>query len=198
MTVLSACGGSGDGGSVTIRILGDPALDGIILTDGTAVAAGGGPATGDIDAVVPGVGGRVLYSFPLGAIPPGATLQSVTLELHQRLVIGTPYATHGVVVLDHLDYGPALDFGDFNLVALAPSFAVASADTTLGMKSVTVTAQVLADLAAARPNSQYRLRFSTLDTNNDGANDVAGWEDAELSGGSPVGSEPKLIVTYVP
>jgi hypothetical protein len=54
------------------------------------------------------------------------------------------------------------------------------------------------DLAAARPNSQYRLRFSLLDTDNDGDADAVAWTDAELSGGWPVGTEPKLIVTYLP
>jgi hypothetical protein len=194
---LPACGGGGDG-PVTIRLLGDDALDGFVRSDGTPFAVGGGPAIGDVDVALPGLGHRMFFSFPLAAIPPGTTLVSVTLEITTRGVLGTPYATHGNAILDHLDYGPTLDGGDYGLASLAPAFATAATDATLGTKSVDVTARVMADIAAGRPNSQYRLRFSLLDSDNDGVSDVAGWEDAVLSGGSPAGAEPKLIVTYQP
>jgi hypothetical protein len=197
--LLAGCGGSGGGDeTVTLRILADADKDGFVLNIGTFSATGNGPATGDIDSIMPGVGGRMFYSFPLAAIPPGATIQSATLEVTQEAVIGTPYATHGVLLLDHLDYGPALDGGDFFLVALTSAFAVISVSPDLGTKSADVTARVTADLAAARPNSQYRLRFSVVDTDNDGNADACLWTDAELSGGGPVGTEPRLLVTYLP
>jgi hypothetical protein len=198
LPLVPACGGSGGGGPLTLQILGEAALDGFVRTDGLVSAAGGGPAIGDLDHSHPGLGHRVFFSFSLAALPAGATVTSVALQITQGNVVGAPYATHGVAVLDHLDYGASLDAGDYDADALTLGFATASSEATLSTKTLDVTSQVLADLGAARPRSQFRLRFSLLDSDDDGAADAAGWVDSEVSGAGAPGMEPKLIVTYVP
>jgi hypothetical protein len=198
--VLCGCGG-GDGDdplAVTIDLLSDPARDGFVLNDGTANTAGSGPGVGDIDFLVNGRAGREFFHFDLTPIPPGATIVSAVLVANQANVVGTPYATHGVVLVDHVDFGAALDGGDFGAAALTAGLATLSSDATAGSKAAGVTSAVVADRAAARTTTQFRLRFSLLDTDVDGAADVALFTDGERSDSSPPGTEPTLRVTYNP
>jgi hypothetical protein len=62
-------------------------------------------------------------------------------------------------------------------------------------KLLNVTAGVLGDYAATRPRSQFRVRFSTADGNNDGVSDFAYFGDAEKSCCAANGV-PQLVITY--
>lgn len=191
----SGCGGSGGSGSIALAC--DAALDGFVRSDGVAVSAGNGPAVGDLDNFIPGVGVRQFVSFSLGSLPASGTLVSATLQMRQLTVLGAPFGTHGVVVLDHLDYGPTLDALDFGRAPLAGPLGPFAPDATLGVRTLDVTAQVAADLAAGRVRSQFRLRFSMLDSDNDGSPDAVAFTDAERSHGSEApGDEPVLVVTW--
>lgn len=193
--IVSGCGGS-SGGSLPVTVIldGDASLDGFADDAGGAASTGG--FTGDFDSIFAGIGARQFFSFDLTVLPPGITVTQATLQIDQQSIQGTPYATHGVVVIDHLDYGMALDGGDFNAAALQSNVGTISADATIGVKALDVTANVQADLSAARVNSQYRARFTLIDTDNDGVDDFVIFVD---SGQSNVGGQiPHLVVSYIP
>jgi hypothetical protein len=171
-------------------------LDGYVDTSGAAVSNAGGPWTGDIDFVTAGRGARQFFSFDLSLLPAGATILDAQLQLDQVVVFGSPYATHGVVALDHLDYGATLDAADFNAAALA-TVGVLSADATIGIKMLDVTASVQADVAAARAYSQFRAYFTLQDSDNDNADDYALFLDSEHSNFA-TGEIPRLVIQYLP
>lgn len=187
---LVGCGGgSGGAGPVTIGILSTPALDGYVLASGTVFNAQTLLAAGDTAS---GEMARFFVSFPLGAIPPGAQIQSASLEMTQSNVQGTPYTDLGFLVIDHMDYGASLDAPDFGLGALSPAFAVFSSTTALGLRTLDVTPQLEADIAALRTRSQYRCRFGA-DTDGNPDDDYVHFNANEA------GSEiPVLVVTYLP
>jgi hypothetical protein len=98
-------------------------------------------------------------------------------------------------VVDHLDYGATLDVGDYDLSPLASAFAIAATGPDTASHEVDVASRVQADWAAGRTRSQFRLRFSIQDGDNDGINDIAAWTDPELSvNGS--GDQPQLVIRY--
>ncbi len=115
------------------------------------------------------------------------------LRMHQSAVIGAPYATLGSVIVDHVDIGLTLDAADFGAAALQAGVGLLSSDATVGPKSLDVTSQVLADIAAARPRSGFRLRFPVA-SDADAADDFAQFNDGEDSFGN--GLLPFLIVSY--
>jgi hypothetical protein len=195
LSLLGGCGSGGGDDAVTLGLGSAAALDGWVESDGTVVTGAGGPLVGDFDAVQPNVGYRQFFSFSLAGIPAGATVTNATLQLHQQITFGTPFATHGVVVVDHVDYGATLDAADYLGGTITAGIGTIASDATAGIRTLDVTARVAADIAAARTRSQYRLRFSVLDTDNDGASDYTQFCDAENSI-SGTGTLPVLLVTY--
>ena len=193
--VWAGCGGSPTAPSVSVTLPSEASIDGFVRSDGTAVTAGGGPGVGDLEQFVPGIGYREFYSFNLAGIPPTATLNSATLNLFQAAVYGAAYPTHGFVVVDHVDVGTALDPGDYAGNTLTPDLGILSINPAIGYKTIDVLAAVKADLAAGRSRSQFRLRFSVLDFNNDGQNDFAEFTDVEDSCCS-VSRAPGLAIAY--
>jgi hypothetical protein len=137
---------------------------------------------------------RGFVSFDLTPLPAGATVTSATLSMYQWVVLGTPYASLGSQLVDHVDFGATLDSGDFALVALSSGFDTLSSDATVGPKLLSVTAQVVADLTAARVRSQFRIRFA-LGTDGDASEDSCSFRRADASTASEV---PTLSVTYQP
>lgn len=202
LLLLGGCGGSGDGDDppgpgLTVMLPPQAALDGFVTSAGSAVAAGGGPFVGDLDASTAGLVGRTFYSFDLSALPAGATITGATLRVQAAVLQGAPFTTLGVVALDHVDYGTSLDAGDFALAALSPTTPTLLSTPTLTLVALDVTAFVQADRSAARPRVQFRLRFSPFGSDNDAANDYVSFTDTEVSnvaGGIP----PSLEVTYTP
>lgn len=191
---LAACGGGADGDGV-IDLASQAGLDGFVNSAGNVFTAGSGPAVGDIDSVSNGLGNRMFYSFDLASVPPSATeIVSATLQLSEEGVFGNPFATLSVVVVDHLDYGPALDGGDYNAAALQSAFAVFTGDSVVGYHPVDVTDQVRADWGLGRPRSQFRLRFAFGDSDFDGAIDAVSLNDQEDS--RATGRTPYLSITF--
>jgi len=189
--VAAGCGSSGSSGSapVTVTLFSDPGLDGTAGTLNFSSSAGL-PTAGDNGAQA----FQGFVSFDLSTLPPGAVVISATVTVAQVFVFGDPYADHGVVVLDHVDYGDVLDSSDYGTPSLTADVGVASSDSSIGATLIEATAEVAADLAAARTRSQFRLRFSLLDTDGDATADQALFEDGEDSNGS--GMVPTLEVTY--
>jgi hypothetical protein len=177
-------------------IVSTASLDGWVQSDGFANADRGGPGTGDLDSrAAGGLGERQFYSFDLSSLPPTAQVTSAVVRLFQATVIGSPYGSLGNVVVDHLDYGTSLDGSDYNLAALLADVGTLSTDAVIQYKTLDVTARVQADRSAGRPRSQFRLRFSIRDSNNNGVDDDALFGDAELSC-CLIDSLPQLVVTY--
>ena len=179
----------------TLEIISVSTMDGWAESNGSASSDMGGPLTGDYEHNNPGVGYRQFFSFGLADIPDGATIVSASLELFQTNDYGSPFTDLGNVVVDHLDYGATLDGDDYDMLALTANIGTLSVNTTEGYKILDVTTYVQTDSAAARDYSQYRLRFSVRDNDNDGARDSVSFTDAEDSCCS-TGNLPKLVVEY--
>jgi len=172
------------------------ALDGFARSDG-GFSAGSPGIVGDIESSFPGVGFRGFYSFDISMIPAGAVVISVTLRLYQSSVIGAPYASLGNVVVDHVDYGASLDGGDYSGGTLTGNIGVLSSSAVPGYKVLDVTGQVRGDIAGGRTRSQYRLRFSSADIDNDSAEDSARFVDAEICCAAP-DAPPQLVIRLAP
>jgi hypothetical protein len=186
--------GPGTGSEQTLTLPSTATLDGWVRSDLNLATSGSQPITGDIDASAPGLGYRQFYSFDLSGLPPGVTVTSATLRLYQGSTLGTPYVDLGDVVVDHVDYGATLLGAAYDAPAIVSNIGALSQDGTIEYKTMTVTDRVQADVAAGRTRSQFRLRFSVFDNNNDAGNDFAQFLDADFGGANP----PQLVVTYIP
>jgi hypothetical protein len=184
--------GPGTGPEITVNLLSTAGLDGYVRSDGNSGTMGGPAITGDLDAGAPAIGFRQFYSFDLSPLPAGSTVTSATLQLFQAAVGGTPYLDLGNVIVDHVDYGGALTGAAYGATALASNVGIISSDVTIASKTLVVTARVQADVAAVRTRSQFRVRFSTFDSNNDAGSDFAQFTDAEFLGTNV----PMLVVKY--
>jgi hypothetical protein len=200
---FSGCGGGGaDSGGPTGP---GPAPVPVTLTLSSEAARDGWAEYGDYGessgAALGGTGDfiigvhtrRQFFSFDLGVLPAGATIQSATLRLYQVRTSGTPYATHGVVVVDHMDYG-MLEGSDFDLPPLVANAGTLSTDAVLEWKTLDVTALVQSDRAARSDRTQVRLRWSPSENDHDAIDDEAHFVDAEDITGS--GFPPQLVLTY--
>lgn len=194
-TAIVACGSSPTGPSTSVTLSSAAAFDGWAQSNGVANASAAGPLVGDADQIFAGVGYREFYSFDLSAIPAGATIDSATLKLYQANVKGQPYTVLGNVIVDHVDLGTALDGSDYGAPAIASNIGTLSTSPTIEYKTLDVTSSVQADRTVGRQRSQYRLRFSNKDSNNDGVSDLAQFTDAEDSC-CGVNQPPQLIVVY--
>lgn len=199
-TGAAGCGGGGGGGGtptpVTVTLLSTAALDGHVHSTGNAQV---GPnyyvAYGDYaDAQGPVSGVRGFVSFDLASIPQGATVQEATLTLFQKSTVGSPFTVLGSNVVDHVVYGTVLEAGAYSRSGLGDAIATFPPDLTPGPKTVVVTSAVAIDVGA-RPQCQFRLRF-TIESNNDGASDGI----AYYSSGQATSEDqrPKLVITYLP
>lgn len=173
-------------------------LDGYARSDSFA-SANGSLATGDkeSDFSLISVGWRQLYSFDIASIPASTTIASATLRLYQCDVVGTPYASLGNVIVDHVTYGSTFDpSGSAYDGAVALNIGTLSATTSLGYRSLNVTSRLQNDLVASRVNSQYRLGFSIQDANSNGNDDFVQFTDAEdsLCAGTATNQPPQLAV----
>jgi hypothetical protein len=190
--LLTACGGGGgDGGSadMTLVISSEESLDGFV-TNTAFVDVNSEVSVGDTDGTFGNVS-RGFVRFELLGIPAGATLIAAELRLFQFEVIGTPYATHGNLLADHVNLGATLDATDFAAVPIRAGVATISGDATLEYKSTPVTECVAVDIAAGRTTSDFRLRF-VLDSDADAMDDYISFND----GMSPPDVAPMLVVTY--
>ena len=180
--IASACGDGtapGGGGGTTFDSLpGIAILSGIVQSDGT-VSDSANVFAGDVDNAFPGRNTRGFLSFDLSAIPAGKTVLTANLKVFQASVSGDPFSSLGSVVVDHLTYGNSLDLADYTGGTLTSGFDTLSIDGVAGSRLISVLQQVKADLAAGRQNTQYRIRFSTQDGDNDGISDAVLFRDEE-------------------
>src|SRR5687767_3029935 len=185
-------GGDDDDDTDAVSLASDPELDGWVDSEGDFDASSD-PITGDRDDVQPGVGNRQLFSFELTGVPIGATIVSAELRLFQVSTNGDPYGELGVVVVDHVDYGPALDGSDYDGGTLFLDLGELSVDSTSESKVLDVTAAVQDDVDLARFRSQFRIRFDGADSNDDGTPDHAVFGDAEADVST---HRPVLVVVF--
>jgi hypothetical protein len=195
---LGGCGFSGiprttDGDQVSFILHGVPAEDGVVLSDHTVRTDGTLPQVGDLGGSNPTLVGRQVFSFDLTPIPAGSIIVSAQLRADQYVVFGTPYATLGTVLVDHLEYG-LLDETDFAARALQEGLGPFSKDASLGAKTVDVSAAVAQDLAVGRTRTQYRLRFSPTETDGNTQNDFASFAEADAAV-TGQGQAPVVAVT---
>jgi hypothetical protein len=195
VAITVACHSSPAGPSTSVTFNSTASLDGWVQSDGVAVANQGGPLVGDLDDVAPGVGYRQFYSFDLSTIPAGSHIVSATLRLYQAVASQASYTKLGTLIVDRVDLGAALDSTDYNAVALKANIGTLSTTTTIEYKTLDVTAAVQADVDTSRGKSQFRVRFSLKDSNNDGVRDYVQLTEAEDSCCS-VSKPPELVIEY--
>ncbi len=198
VAALGGCGGGDDGPDtpVTLTIPSTPSLDGLVFATGTVTLSSNVTAGDYADAIGPQGGLRGFVSFDLAGIPAGATVTEATLTLTQRLVNAAPYTSLGAILVDQVVYGNVLDAGAYSRsFPSSQGFATLSSDATLGPKTITVTTQVKDDLASARTQSQFRLRFPVEDDLDMDSDQAAFWS-AETA--TTPADRPTLTVTYIP
>jgi hypothetical protein len=99
---------------------------------------------------------KTFLTFTLPALPAGAALDSASLVVSQTAVAGLPY-TLGEIVVRHVSIA-TINAGVFASAPLADGGTL-STTPALGVRSLDVAPLVAADLAAQRPNSQFRIEF---------------------------------------
>jgi len=194
---LAGCGTGGGEGEASGELLqfvlkSVAAEDGVVFNDRGVATNGVLPVVGDLDANRRGLAGRQFFSFDVTSLPEAVTVTSATLRLDMFVVSGSPFSTHGDVVVDYLDYG-ALDADDYNLRALQAGLGPLATSPALQPHTLDVTAAVAQVLALDRTRVQFRLRFSFADFDFDLSNDYVSFSEAEAAT-SGNGQEPSLIV----
>jgi hypothetical protein len=199
LAVLPSCGGCGCSDPVvtptpqTLTLPSEADRDGWASTGNFVADAPSGDTALTGDTVTGTQARRQFFSFDLSTLPASATIQSATLRLFQEGVTGTPYTTHGVVVVDHLVYD-LLDASDYDAAPLTANVGNLSTAVALEYKTLNVTTQVQADVAGTHTRSQFRVRWSLQDNDGDPTDDFARFVDAEDLGAS--GNPPQLVIVY--
>lgn len=146
---------------------------------------------------------RPMITYDLPTLPGQGVVDSARAYIWQCEAYGyngstnvNPY-TIGHVTMDHVNLGRVVEssattfFGD----TLQTNIGTISSDSSIGNKSLSVTAQVQADYSAKRPVSQYRLNwvFSTAPTITSNYNEYYAdlGSDCENTNGGP---GPWLVV----
>ena len=199
LPALAGCGGGGGGGGgvspVTVTLYSTADMDGYVMSS-LSWNRVNGIRVGDDDSFDNGREQRGLLSFDLSGIPAGATVTSATLRLYQFSVVGDPYTHYGSVWVESLDFGDSVGSSSFAVSALSTLTGSLSSDNVVTWKEISATNAVQADVAAARPRSQFRLNMPAhgVGTNGDNQTDDAVFEDGDDTFGS--GNRPQLLVTY--
>lgn len=205
--VLSLAGGTVPQGvfvDVTPVVLtSDAGRDGEIrLEDGNPmVNTSAGTRTGDTESFPSRNTHRQFFSFSLPATAGGTTVSAATLRLFQLSASSnfpgdSPYFVLGNLVVDHVDFGNALDPLEYDTGALALGVGVLANDPMLEYKPLAVTDEVQADVAAGRGQSQFRLRFFSEFANQNTVDDFVQFADGDSW---PVSNAPpQLLVTFQP
>lgn len=176
LSSAASCGGSGGGSN-------DVVLTPVLEFDGTVTKSGYFDTSGPeifageyFDNPHRGVVG-----FDLGEIPAGAAVVKATLVMNQFDVRGVPYDDLGMLVLDHVDLGVAVDASDYDSSALDSAFAVLSTSPVEEDKEADVTDQVAYALFLGLPRVDFRLRFTTESDGEMFDEDLVGFPTAENS-----------------
>lgn len=208
--VAGGCGGSGPGTSTTtvsasadgcwVVNLGVSPPSSLLVPSDPVWAISVGDTSSNLWTV-----GYVRFDLAAlqAALPSGASITAARLVLTKFSVTGQPFTSIGTDHDIHVDHAlfttPSVAPGDWSSLApggLDVALLAGGTDTaTTQAFSVDVTASLLADLAAARAYSDYKLRIPTP-TNGNGVNDLARVNDLEGHLGST--DTPALVVTHSP
>lgn len=191
---------------MTVTLISIGAQDGRVLESAETSDAGGSLTANNTTGTAIRVGDdarnrqqKGVLSFDTSAIPDGATITSVTLELTRGGGSGTnPFTTHGPLTVDVRSGGfngsVVLEAGDFQAAATAAGVATLSTVTVNGqVSSASFGATGVAAVNKAG-TTQVRLAF-TLDDNDDQGTDYVGFYSGATSTTS---NRPRLVVTYTP
>lgn len=205
LLLLAACGGAagvddeGDAPTDTpplptnqqVILLSDAGRDGYLSLLMGASSTSGTLRVGDNgvpDDVYVGI-----LAFPLAGIPAGAQIVKAELQVDQVAVQGTPYADLGNIRVKQVDIGTSLDFRDLTAPVIAADVGTLFDAPTLGVRTMDLTALVLANLSAGRTRIDLWLEFET-GTDGDAQRDQVqlndGWDSAR------VGTPAKIVVEY--
>jgi hypothetical protein len=189
LAAISGCGGSGgDGGESTLTFA--PSTDATVRSD-TAIFTSGGIIVGDTSVNVGERGALRFALFPF--LPANAVILSARLQLRQVFTVGSPFGL-GNIVVDRADFGATLGTGDFAPVILTANLGTLSNSMTPGVRELDVTAAIAADVASQDLTSDFLLRFSVNQSNNNLDPDEVRFNDVE---NSPTPADaPTLIITY--
>ena len=120
--------------------------------------------------------------FDLSVLPAGASVVDATLPLTQAAPTATHYADlGGMLRVDHVEVGAALDQSDFSATSLFLNYGTISMDTTLEVKTLGVSTLVARDLADGRTTTDFRFSFASP-TDNNGDDDWAEFIAANFVG----------------
>ena len=139
---------------------------------------------------------RAVVGFSLAGVAAGAHVTRATLSVEQCAVFGAPYTSLGSLIADHVDLTAGLAGDDYAGHTLTSNIGTVSPNATLGTKSLDVTTQVAADVAASRAVSGFRLRFATKDTDNNAAADGVTLGLPRDGTTCSATHPPALLVTY--
>ncbi len=132
--------------------------DGVVFAEGAATLTVG-DSSGNLQT-------KSFATFALPTLPANSTVDAATLRANQNSINGAPYAFGDLAAL-HTSNSP-IDNAAFVATPLAVIGAI-SVDGAAGAKTLSVTAQLVDDLAnrAARGDrTQYRLEFATPNNAN--------------------------------
>lgn len=179
---------------LTTTITSNLYLDGSVSLGGTAAMEEdmGWVFTGHWNPLIPI---RAFFSFDLTAVPKAAKISRALVRIYKTSDGGDPYRL-GYLILDHLDYGSALDSSDFSLEA-SKSYARNVTFHVIGWYEEDVTDSVIADKSANKTYSQFRLRRSNETADGDGFNCLDNWVSGNKSQGLGAPDQrPQLVITY--
>ena len=152
-------------------------------------------AVGDLDALLNGETIRGLVIFDIAAYATSDSVESATLRVDECAVSGTPFASFGTVVVDHLSPSPPSP-GLYAGGTTGSNIGTISSDTLMGYHSLAVDSAAQHDVTAGLTYSTWRLRFSTEDGNANGVSDYVAFRGIKT--GVCTGSSsrlPALIIT---
>ena len=93
-----------------------------------------------------------------------------------------------------MDLGASFDAADYDGGTLFANVGTLSVTADPGYKTIDVTSQVRSNVAAASSRSSHRLRFSLMDSDNDGSSDWTMFTVDSSAGYGP----PQLVLTVAP
>ncbi len=176
MLLVAGCGG-GDGNNddqqlfeeQTLTLNLDRNLSGYLSQNGFE-----SPTSDSFVGTIPDVAGfletRGIFTFDLSSLPADATLVSAELKALQGAKTGTPYVQVARILIDHIvGLADGVSFTDFN--SLPQETMILSEDDVEEFKTLDVTPQVAADMAADRGESKWRLRGQAINPLTAGNND---------------------------
>ncbi|HPH02715.1 MAG TPA: DNRLRE domain-containing protein [Spirochaetota bacterium] len=177
---------------VTVRLYSEPALDGLVTSDGRIDTTAAVVSIGDdaSDKIL-----RAILSFNVSSIPSGSTIYSATLHVYQTN--GSSGNSYGTNNLDAV-FVDCISFTTFSAQLYEPTSVVTANFATLSTnfvpnswQSVNATTCLRDELEQRRTGRlQFKL-YHHIEKDNDSTEDSDAWVM-----GDAVTNRPCLVVTY--